>query len=812
MNFRYLSFIQLLRLCLRFLCSIFSCWQDISSRYSIQHEKNGLVFIIENSRTQKTRQLIVIGIYSLFLFSTAGLVSAKTSDYVGRPTCKPCHEAQDKLWTNSHHDLAMQIATKHSVAGNFSDKKLNHFGTSYKFYKKNESFFVRTDNPDNKELQDYLIKYTFGVYPLQQYLIELPGGRLQALDVAWDNRPSIEGGQIWFHLQPGKDVFKNKLSHWTRPGMNWNYMCADCHSTNLKKNYNENSSTYNSSWSEIDVSCEACHGPGSDHIRWTKSNKQEKIKKDTNKGLTIIFDEHRNNIWSINHKTEKPQLITKKTRNKEIEVCAKCHSRRSQLNDKYKPGDKFLDSYYPYRLTKELYYADGQALGETYVYGTFLQSKMYHSGVICSDCHDAHTADLKLPGDQVCYQCHKQQKFATSKHHFHNPGLAGASCIGCHMPTSKQMVIDTRHDHSFRIPIPSLSVKIGTPNTCNNCHTDQTYQWSDNKVKQWYGKQPIGFQQYGSTMNAARLKLPDASDLLQELAANKEQAIIAKASALFELGYYQNLKSLALIKQGIYDDNPLIRIAALEALQNFSAQQRLLAVSLLNDDVRAVRIEVARLIISVKKSKIPEKYWKLLRDVIDEYIEMLKFNADRPESQTNLGNIYLDLNKYKKSESAYRNALELQQNYFPATINLAQLLIQTNRKQEASDLFRHTIESNPDSAELHYGFGLALVQQKNHTEAIIHFHSAAKLSPESTLYNYTYAIALQSQGHIDKALSVLEAARINQPDNIEILTALVLLNKDSGYKDKALNHAKHLIKQIPKNKKIQQIIYKLDRI
>jgi hypothetical protein len=88
----------------------------------------------------------------------------------------------------------MQLAGKTTVLGNFDNASLSHFGVTTSFSKKDNRFMVRTEGSDGK-LKDYEIKYTFGVEPLQQYLIEFPGGRLQALSVAWDSRPTSEGGQ-----------------------------------------------------------------------------------------------------------------------------------------------------------------------------------------------------------------------------------------------------------------------------------------------------------------------------------------------------------------------------------------------------------------------------------------------------------------------------------------------------------------------------------------------------------------------------------------------------------------------------------------
>jgi hypothetical protein len=192
------------------------------------------------------------------------------ANYVGTATCKSCHEAAYNAWRGSQHERAMQGANEHTVLGSFADAKFSYAGITSTFFKRGGKFFVNTDGPDGK-LKDYEIKYTFGVTPLQQYLIEMPGVRFQALSIAWDARPKEQGGQRWFHLYPKERITHNDELHWTRPAQNWNFMCADCHSTNLRKNYDPATDHFNTEWTEISVGCEACHGPGSQHVEWAKS-------------------------------------------------------------------------------------------------------------------------------------------------------------------------------------------------------------------------------------------------------------------------------------------------------------------------------------------------------------------------------------------------------------------------------------------------------------------------------------------------------------------------------------------------------------
>ncbi|MDX1345904.1 MAG: multiheme c-type cytochrome, partial [Sedimenticolaceae bacterium] len=454
---------------------------------------------------------ILLALLSLFIVPVHASASA---DYVGGESCAECHSEQVMQWSGSHHDLAMQVATEKTVLGNFDNASMEHYGITSKFFRNGDRFMVRTEGPDGK-LQDYEVTYTFGVYPLQQYLVPFPDGRLQALPLAWDSRSKEEGGQRWFHLYPNERIGPGDELHWTGPQQNWNYMCAECHSTDLKKNYDQASDTFDTTWSEINVSCEACHGPGSQHVAWARKE-QGSDKYSETMGLVAEFNERKDAAWTMDPKTGNALRNKPRTTDSEIEVCAQCHSRRSSISQDYVPGKPFMDHYVPSLLVDGLYHADGQIDDEVYVYGSFLQSKMYAAGVTCSDCHEPHSLALRSPGNGVCAQCHLPAKYDSKSHHFHEPGSEGASCAECHMPPKNYMVVDPRHDHSMRIPRPDLSVKLGTPNACNNCHADRDAGWAAQQVKTWYGDSLPGHQAYAETLNAARRDAPGAGE---ELAA-----------------------------------------------------------------------------------------------------------------------------------------------------------------------------------------------------------------------------------------------------------------------------------------------------
>ena len=346
--------------------------------------------------------------------------------YVGSRVCAECHQSEYAAWKGSHHDLAMAEASEETVLGDFADAELTAHGVTSSFFRKDGGWYVRTDGPDG-ELHDYRIAYTFGWYPLQQYLIEFPRGHFQSLGLAWDSRPREQGGQRWFHLYPNEEgMGHGHPLHWTGRDQTWNYQCAECHSTELRKHYDLETDTYATTWAEIDVACEACHGPGAKHVEQAKAVAAgDAAAWDADKGLAVDLADRDGGTWSIDPETGVPRRSVPRTDRTKIELCARCHSRRGQIHDHYEHGKPLGNTHQLALLDEGLYHPDGQILDEVYVYGSFIQSKMYRAGVTCSDCHDAHSLKLKLDGDLVCAQCHAVERYAAEAHHHHQPGTPG---------------------------------------------------------------------------------------------------------------------------------------------------------------------------------------------------------------------------------------------------------------------------------------------------------------------------------------------------------------------------------------------------
>ncbi|HET7004876.1 MAG TPA: multiheme c-type cytochrome, partial [Candidatus Binatia bacterium] len=583
--------------------------------------------------------------------------SSLSARYVGSKACVACHEQQASEWQKSQHHDAMAPANEQSVLGNFNNAKFVYGGLTSTFFKRDGKFFANTEGHDGK-LTDYEIKYTFGLFPLQQYLVEFSDGRVQALLTAWDARAKQDGGQRWFHLYPNERVSHDDELHWTRPAQNWNFMCADCHSTGLRKNYDPVANRFQTQWAEINVACEACHGPGSQHLEWATAKiplnpplpKREAVNS-SGKGLGARLDERRDVVWTPNPTTGNSVRSKPRASDHEIEVCAQCHARRGQIAEGYQAGKPFLDFYRPALLTGPLYHSDGQQRGEVYNWGSFLQSKMYASGVTCSDCHNPHSGKLRERGNTLCATCHLPSKYDTTAHHHHKPASAGAACVACHMPAATYMVVDSRRDHSLRVPRPDLSVKFATPNPCNGCHSNRDPRWAAAQVEAWYGHEPQGFQRFAGAFAAASTGAPDAAAQLRAIAADASHPAIVRASALMQMNVALSKSALDAAADGSRDRNPLVRLAALQSLANAPLASRVsLAAPLLSDPLKALRIEAASLLASVPGDQLSVEQRAAFERAGAEYIASQRYNADRTEARVNLGTFYANRGETAKAE------------------------------------------------------------------------------------------------------------------------------------------------------------------
>ena len=757
--------------------------------------------------------LLALSLSLLLLSSNSQAVT-----YVGAQQCAGCHQQAMEEWQGSHHDWAMKVVSAETVLGDFNDAVFSHQGVTSTFSIKDGGYYVHTQGAD-AVYQDFKIDYTFGVEPLQQYLIKFDDGRMQALTTAWDSRPKEQGGQRWYQLMPNDMGRPGESLHWTGAYYNWNSRCAECHSTGLEKNYDMPSDTYTTAWSEANVACESCHGPGSAHVDWAKlvnvkgKGKDQVKDQAKNNGLQVQYSEQVNWVIAEGTSIANPLGDPHQGATTEIESCAGCHSRRGKISpnpmNNYPADKSFLDHYQLQTLDEGLYHADGQIQDEVYVYGSFLQSKMHQRGVTCTNCHNPHSLELKAEGNALCAGCHATETYDTPKHHRHEQANStGAQCVNCHMPETLYMGVDGRRDHSMRVPRPDITEKIGAPNACNMCHTDQSTGWSVSAIESWLGKKSLKPEVAAQAIYAARTHQVDANSLLIDLAGNGKINDMARATALGLLENYPNMSSYSAARQQLDSAQPLLRMGALSALAFLPLQQRWQDISpLLNDPIAAVRLEATRLLMGI--AGLDQDQQQVLNQHIERYIEALMVSADMPNGQLSLAAVYLAQGAYQKAEQAYKYALRLDAQSVPARLNLADLYRTQGQERQALDQLLQAQQVNPSNATVLFSLGLAQIRGGNSALALVSLEKASRLAPETVRYSYAYGIALNSQGRAREAVQVMTQALQRDNQNRDLLFALATINRDLGELADARSYAQRMVTAFPEDAGAQQLLRSL---
>jgi predicted CXXCH cytochrome family protein len=721
--------------------------------------------------------------------------------FIGGAACAGCHETQVQQWRQSHHARSMQPARDDTVLGDFEGRRFGYSDKFVEFFRRDGGYWVRTNDhagaleapalipestPEStsNSIVEYEIEYTFGFDPLQQYLVELEGGRIQALNVAWDARDAAAGGQRWFGLAADGRLLPDDPLHWTGELLTWNGRCASCHSTNLEKRYMASTETFDTTFSSVNVDCEACHGPGSGHA----ADPTVALRLGTNVRAT----------WTFGDGPIAQADRVDAQRDVELETCAACHSRRAQHAD-VRPGVSFFDALELSLLVEPLYFADGQILDEVFVYGSFLQSAMHGAGVTCTDCHDAHSGRLRSSGDALCAGCHRADVFAAAEHHRHQGVVEMPQCVDCHMPSRTYMQVDPRHDHSFRVPRPDLSVAVGVPNACSQCHENETAAWAAERVAEWFPGGHSTLPHYGQDLAAGRSWAADRSLRLTRLVRDATAPAIVRATGLELLSRQLDgaaLDAVASVLAG--EAEPLLQLAAVNALAAAEpALRRRLGQRFLDDPRLSLRLAAANVLADVRGGLSAGRQ-RDLDGVLAEYERVLEYNAETAEARHGLGLAHERRGDVARAEQLYRAAIAGNAYYAPAYVNLADLYRSTNREARANELLDAASRSElSDSAPVHLALGLSYVRLGATDAALASLARAAELAPDDPYINYVYALGRDAGGDRDASLQALRAAHDRFPGYAPIIVALATMYRDAGDYPIALEFAEELLRVAP---------------
>ena len=666
------------------------------------------------------------------------------SQYAGSQSCRECHAAAFDSWATSNHALAERPVDEKLDRQAFDPPKaLAQGGERFEFRRPTTQpgavELVVSDAADGTTRTIRPVR-VIGNDPLRQFLFETDSGRLQSTAAAYDPHQDE-----WFDVYGPADIRqRGDWGHWTGRGMNWNTMCASCHNTRVRKNYDPASDTYQTRMAEVSLGCESCHGPMKDHVQWQKTE-QARLPAGAPK----------------NYGTD--PTIRRIDREQMFDTCASCHARRGDLTGDFVPGQSFYDHYQLVTVDEsDLYYPDGQVRDEDYEMAAFLGSRMHAAGVRCADCHHPHTAKPILEGDFLCMRCHQggETNYPTApvikpaEHVFHKPDTEGARCVDCHMPRTTYMQRHVRHDHGFTVPDPLLTKELGIPNACNRCHTDKDADWSIAWVDKWYGpKMERPSRQRTRVIAAARRDDPSARQPLLDLLADAKQAPYWKAVAagLLDAWSHEPPVASALLAQ-LRQDSPLVRSSAarsLEPVLGARPDAREAMQGLLADPSRVVRVTAA---------------WALREELaLDspadrELRHMLDFNADQPLGQLQLAHWSLARQDLPGAVSRLQTAVKWDPSSAGLRRELAVVLSMAGRPRDALAHLEEACRLDPRQADFRYMLGLAHHELNDLPRAIAALEEAVRLDPRHVRAQYNLGLAYHASGRSSEALDALSRA------------------------------------------------------
>lgn len=677
------------------------------------------------------------------------------AQYAGAMNCAGCHPEQFSKWKDSHHGLAERKPDTKLDEAAFVPVQTFQHGSQKTEAAKKDSEYVLTALGFGNKTAPYKVERVIGHDPLRQFLVDGGDGRLQAMEACFDPHKGD-----WFNVYANEDRKPGEWGHWTGRGMVWNQMCAGCHNTRLRKNYDVAGDSYQTRMAEMTVSCEACHGPMKPHFEWQQANPGKKGDP----------------------------TLTKWSRDQQIENCAGCHARRGEITGDFVPGESFWDHYH---LTivdhSDTYYADGQIREENYEFASFLSSRMHHAGVRCMDCHDMHSMKTILPGNQLCMRCHSPGGFPNAPpivaeaHSFHGTASTGNQCINCHMPQTVYMQRHPRHDHGFTIPDPWLTKEHGVPNACNKCHTDKSTDWALEAANKWWGpKMDKRKTRVRADWIAKARKGDDAArdGLMALLSSDEIPYWKASAAVLLERWIGQPSVQAAVAAQ-LQHAHPLVRQSTVHALETLSQNGAIRSQiePLLDDPVRSVRSTTA---------------WAL-RDSLNldsaagkDLLHMLSLNLDQPSGQMQAGQFWFSRGNHSKAIEHMEKAILWDPNSPPFHHDLAMIYSVTGQTRVAIEKMRDAIRLAPKHAEYHYELGLALAETGDLKAVVTALEEAVRLDPSLARAWYNLGLAKNSLNDSEGAMTALLRGESADPADPAIPYARATILARSGRMAEAL--------------------------
>lgn len=719
----------------------------------------------------------------------------------GSRSCRECHQQFYELWSTSHHGLAMQPYTIEFARQNLTTPQTPvRIGknTYIPFIGTNEGW-VLEQKPDGQ--MRHRIVHVMGGKNVYYFLTPMERGRLQTLPVAYDVR-----AREWFDTAasgvrhfPGTE--SDAPLHWTDPAYTFNTSCYSCHVSQLAKNYDLRTDTYRTTWAEPGINCEACHGPGQEHVDACRSAKEDQVPKDLQIISTKSFSAEQTNA-----------------------MCNSCHAKMSPVSASFEPGDRYFDHFDLITLEHPDFYPDGRDLGENYTMTSWLMSPCVKTGQLdCTHCHTSsgryRFKNAKNP-NAACLPCHQDRVENVTDHTHHDVDSTGSQCVACHMPTT-EFARMTRSDHSMRPPVPAATLKFKSPNACNICHGDKEATWADDYVRKWHEKDyqhPVLEQ--ASLVDEARRGNWDRLEAILAYISSQGRDEIVATSLLRLLSDCESQTKWPVVITVLQEDaSPLVRAAAAQALDGYvTAESVRVLAKATSDEYRLVRIRAATGLSAIGVEQLSSEYQTPVRHATTELLEGLGAHPDDYASHYNLGNFHMRRHDEEKALATYETTIKLRPDFVPPYVNIAFVYNSMGHNDKAEASFRKAIALDPNNAAVHLNLGMLLGEMKQPKDAEKSFRAALTadpnlavaaynlgvllasdqpseslqwcrraylLRPDEGRYGYTYAFYLFQKSAVEQAISVLVDMISRNVPYGDTYTLLATIHIQRGQPDKA---------------------------
>lgn len=732
--------------------------------------------------------------------------------FAGSDTCRACHPREHQRWQASHHALAerdIDPAIDHPAF----DVALPPETPAASGRPHHDGDTLRITLPGAVgQPRSYTVTRVIGHDPLRQWLVPARGGRWQATALAWDPHAGT-----WFDAL-GDDRQPHEWGHWTNRGMNWNAMCADCHNTDVRKNYDFASDAYATMRAEMGVGCEACHGPAGAHVAH-----QRRYPAAADPTLAAM------------QAAQRPDAM--------LDACGACHARRTELTERFTPGDRFGNAFaLAIPDETDTWYADGQVREEDYEYASFLMSGMYQAGVRCGDCHDPHALRPVADGNDLCLRCHSAHSRGAragppidpAAHSHHDPGAPGGRCVDCHMPQTTYMQRHARRDHGFTIPDPRLTRDFGIPNACSRCHTDQPLDWVLEAAERWYGRRLDRWTQqrarliararhaagrvdaerrpYGATPHGAAVgDSPGASpadsiagELLSLIRTETKPIWIATATILLRPHAHEPGVAATLVEL-LTHESDLVRAAACRSLRPGSSAAVAALRARLADPVRAVRVAAAWAL----GPRLDQQH-----AAAAELREFLEHNADQPVGALLLATHLRQAGQIGEAIGRLRGAIAWQPDMpdmAPLYFELGTCLAERGEPGAAAAAIAQACALQPDEADWWHALGLTCAEAGDLLGAAEALERACTVRPAFTRAWYNLGLARNRLRDHDAAIQALRRAVKLEPENPDMWFALAAALRDADRVQDAIRVTRELLRIAPEHAPGRTLLAELTR-